>query len=366
MAYTPSEDVKKKEKDYYSHLYGNKPGEFSSENTEKANKVLSDYENRGEFKYNPATDVGYQAARKQYTQGGQQAMKDTLGTATELTGGYDNSYAQAAAQQTYNQYMSELSSLMPQYEQQAYERYVNEGQQMKDYYGILKNAEAQDYSMYRDKVGDYYTEADMLYGNYSDAYANDYNNYWAGVNQANIDRDYERAVYESDRSFEHTVAMDEASAAAAQTNADADYLTALAEYNDSLAEDDPIFYEYAGAVMGEDDEGYDVRTGTRFYKDGKEYTYDLGINPYTSSKNADVAAGAKTMPNGYQPSQIAQRDDKGNVVKWLDLTEATEYKPLSLYGKEQKVWKTEDGELWYWNGSENTYVNITALKNTLK
>lgn len=204
MAYTPSATVKKREEDYYAHLK-NKPGEFTSDNTAKANQALDNYINRGDFKYNPATDTGYQAARKQYVRGGQQAMKDTLGTATELTGGYDNSYAQAAAQQTYNNYMAELANLMPQYEQQAYGRWQEQGNQMLNYYDIYKNAEAQDYARHQDKLNRYYADADRLKADYDTEYSNEYNNYWAGVNQANIDREYNRNAYESDRAYERAV-----------------------------------------------------------------------------------------------------------------------------------------------------------------
>ena len=177
MAYVKSDDVQKREKDYYDYLKNNNPGEFSSEYTDKANAALAEIENMGDFKYNPATDIGYQAARKQYTAGGQQAMKDTLGTATELTGGYDNSYAQVAAQQTFNNYMSELANLMPQFEQQAYGRFNDKRNQQIDYYGILENARQRAYNEHMDAVNRYNMEADRLYGLYSDAYNKDYTAY---------------------------------------------------------------------------------------------------------------------------------------------------------------------------------------------
>ena len=48
---------------------------------------------------------------------------DTAGQAAALTGGYGNSYAQTAGQQTYNQYLLGLTQLVPQYQQMALEQY---------------------------------------------------------------------------------------------------------------------------------------------------------------------------------------------------------------------------------------------------
>lgn len=335
MAYTPSENVKKKERDYYAHLYNNNPGEFSSDYIDKANKALADIENRGEFKYNPATDIGYQSARKQYTQGGQQAMKDTLGTATELTGGYDNSYAQTAAQQTYNKYMGELAALMPQYEGQAYDRYITEGQQMKDYLGILNNALDRDYARYQDKVNAYNAETDRLYADLMDERDLDYGAY---IDQRNYDYQAAQDAIANDqweRTFAHNTAMDEAAAKTAQTNADTDYLKALAG-------DDEGFYTYTGNVDGR----------SVFYRDGKEYTYDVGVNPYTGKINPDVKGKdgkvdeSKVFSNGYQPNNV-----KGKKLK------ETGYKSDDN-GVLQNIYTTGDGHYWLWDGKSNAYEEV--------
>lgn len=325
MAYTPSATVKKREEDYYAHLK-NKPAEFSSENTAKANQALDNYINRGDFNYNPATDTGYQAARKQYVRGGQQAMKDTLGTATELTGGYDNSYAQAAAQQTYNGYMAELASLMPQYEQTAYGRWQDQGNQLLNYYDIYKNAEAQDYAMHQDKMNAYNADADRLYGQYMDAYNADYGAYQNAV-----------ANDQWERTFAHNTAMDNASATAAQTKANADYYSALAEYEDSQAGEKPSFYTYSGV----NDDGKAV-----FYMDGKSYTFDAGVNPYTGTKNSDAKNG--TFSNGYQPNNV-----NGKKLSKTDYQSDDN-------GVMQNIYTTGDGHYWLWDGKKNAYEEVES------
>lgn len=93
-------------------------------------QAWQDYLNREVFSYDPETDPLYQSYRKQYTDAGRLAMEDTVGMASTLTGGYGNSYAQTAGQQTYNAYLQQLSSLMPELYGAAYDRYRAEGEDL--------------------------------------------------------------------------------------------------------------------------------------------------------------------------------------------------------------------------------------------
>lgn len=54
-------------------------------------------------------------------------MADTLGQTAHLTGGYGSSYAQSAAQQSYQRYLQQLSDVLPQLQSAAYSRYRDEG-----------------------------------------------------------------------------------------------------------------------------------------------------------------------------------------------------------------------------------------------
>ena len=58
---------------------------------------------------------------------GSRAMRDTMGQAAALTGGYGSSYAQSAGQQQYALYLQKLGEAMPELYQAAYERYSAEG-----------------------------------------------------------------------------------------------------------------------------------------------------------------------------------------------------------------------------------------------
>lgn len=328
MAYTKSNKVKQYETDYYDYLNNSNPGEFSSDYSEAKKTALDNYINHGDFSYNPATDSSYQAARKQYTTSGKQAMKDTLGTATELTGGYNNSYAQTAAQQTYNDYMSQLASLMPDYETAAYNRWKDDRSAKYDYYTVLKDAETADYNKHRDSVTDYYTHLGQLYDNYTNELTHDFTAY-----QEDMDN------YQWAEELAATIANNDEENAIERIKAEAyaeNLLSTEPETNTSL-------YDYAGR----DNNGKAV-----FYKDGKKYTFDAGINPYTSTVNRDVKNGAKVTSTGYQPLQIGVYE--GNkLIDWLDLTKTGETDVVN--GRTQNIWKTPDGTKYIWDGSLNTY-----------
>jgi hypothetical protein len=64
-----------------------------------------------------------------------------------LTGGYGNSYATAAGQQQYNEYLAGLNDKALELSQMAYQRYQDEGDRLKDAYGML-------YGRERDAVAD--------------------------------------------------------------------------------------------------------------------------------------------------------------------------------------------------------------------
>lgn len=82
----------------------------------------------GKFEYDPLKDASYQALAKVYNANGMRAANDTLGQAAALNGGYGSSYAVAAAQQTRNDYNQQLAAMVPDLEQNAYQRWNNDRQ----------------------------------------------------------------------------------------------------------------------------------------------------------------------------------------------------------------------------------------------
>ena len=122
-------------------------------------KAITDYVNRGKFSYDFNADPIYNQYKDQYTRQGNLAMKDTMGQAAALTGGYGNSYAQTAGQQVYNRYMQNLNDIVPQLYESAYSRYNQEGQDMLNRASLLGEA---DNAEYQKLLQDYSIAADEL------------------------------------------------------------------------------------------------------------------------------------------------------------------------------------------------------------
>lgn len=110
-------------------------------------KKVDDYMNREDFDYDIASDPAYQRYKEQYTGLGKMAAEDAMGIASANTGGYGNSYAQTAAQDSYQAYVQKLNEVAPQLVTDAYNRYMAQGekmlndisltQQMQDRYGTV-------------------------------------------------------------------------------------------------------------------------------------------------------------------------------------------------------------------------------------
>ena len=77
----------------------------------------------GDFHYDPDADGVYQAYAARYLRAGKNAMEDTLGRASALTGGYGSTYAEGAAQQAYDAYLSRLNDVLPDLYGAAYKRH---------------------------------------------------------------------------------------------------------------------------------------------------------------------------------------------------------------------------------------------------
>ena len=121
--------------------------------------------NRDPFSYDKEKDPLYLQYKDTYTRGGQRGMQDTLAQVSARTGGLASSYAESAAQQTYNNYMAQLADKVPELYQLAYSMYMDElGQDRADLsmlqglddtaYGRWSDDRNFGYNAYRDQVAD--------------------------------------------------------------------------------------------------------------------------------------------------------------------------------------------------------------------
>ena len=173
------------------------PGAYNPVWQDEADAYLNQYQNRDPFSYNFANDALYQQYKDMYIQQGQMASMDAMGQAAAMTGGYGNSYSQSAGQQAYNQYLTQLNAVVPELAQMAQDRYNLEGQRMLDMYSLYMDRENQEYAKYQDTYDRWYQEMARLQSNYDTLYDREYNEYWAGRQEAyddywrELDREYQ-------------------------------------------------------------------------------------------------------------------------------------------------------------------------------
>ena len=138
--------------------------------------------NREAFSYNKDTDPLYLQYKESYTRGGQRGMQDTLAQVSARTGGMASSYAQSAAQQTYNNYMAQLANKVPELYQLAYSMYMDDLNQDRNdlsmlmglddaAYGRYTDQRDFDYGAYRDQVADSQWQQQFDYNAQQDALA---------------------------------------------------------------------------------------------------------------------------------------------------------------------------------------------------
>ena len=125
---------------------------------EKQSALFEQIASRGPFQYDPANDPLYKATADRYVQSGRMAMKDTMGQAAALTGGYGSSYGQAVGQQAYDRNLQGLADMIPELYQTAYKKYQDEGDRLQQQYNLLGQQEEREYNRYRDELGDWQYE----------------------------------------------------------------------------------------------------------------------------------------------------------------------------------------------------------------
>ena len=218
---------------------------------------------RDPFSYDKNKDPLYQQYAESYTRGGQRGMQDTLAQVSARTGGLASSYAQSAAQQTYNNYMAALADKVPELQQLAYSMYMDDIAMDRADLDMLMGLDNTDYGRWSD-------DRNFNYGAYRDSVADQQ---WAD-------------------SFAYQQAQDALAQQnwEKQFNYDADWAQKQWDYNvlqDQLARQDALNKLYAkgggtgaeptgsvwGAIsgMGDEMQVYDYLMGNVKNQDDREY-----------------------------------------------------------------------------------------------
>ena len=175
----------------YNNLYGkNNAPTWTPQYQEQISQILGNITNRDPFEYNMNKDPLYQQYRDQYIREGQRAMKDTMAQTAMMSGGYANTAGAIAAQQGYDNYLAQLNDRVPQLEQQAYGKYVDNLADMYYQLGAYQSEENRLYGQYMDALGQFNTDRDYAFRSMQ-----------AAMDQNNYENEFNRNIFESDREF---------------------------------------------------------------------------------------------------------------------------------------------------------------------
>lgn len=112
--------------------------------------IVSEIMGRDAFSYDVENDEMYAQLSDLYKSLGQDAMEDTMAQGAHLTGGYGNTYAQAAGQQQYGKYMQDLNGMVPDLYNMALSRYQAEGDELYSKLGALGDLSDMQYERQKD------------------------------------------------------------------------------------------------------------------------------------------------------------------------------------------------------------------------
>ena len=203
--------------DYTQKLTDRKP--YESRYQDDIDSLTEQLLNREEFSYNPAADPSYQAYSEKYRNEGNRAVQNVLGNAAAMNGGQISSYGLTAAQQAQNAYAAEMSDLIPQLRQMAYETYLDEGAELRNNLSALMSQDDREYGRYIDDLNldqsilNTLLEQDSMdYNRHQNDYANELNRWQMnyGVDRyALSDQRYENELAQELERYERELALEQ-------------------------------------------------------------------------------------------------------------------------------------------------------------
>lgn len=124
----------------------------------RADSALRDAaQNLVEMNYTDWTKGGsYKALAERYSEQGRKAMQDVLGQISARTGGLASSYAAAASQQQYNDYMAKLEDV-------ARQMYSSERSDQMDNVNLLRSLSSDEYSRYLNRLNQWNQDRSFAY-----------------------------------------------------------------------------------------------------------------------------------------------------------------------------------------------------------
>ena len=235
-----------------------KPQGFTSKYGPQLDNILQQITNPEKFQYSFNGDEMFKNYADVYTQKAKQAAADTMGQAASLTGGYGNSYAQAAANQQYQQALLPLYDRGMELYDRAYQRHRDNQQGLMDQFGVLQDADQMAYGRYRDEVGDWQGERD----------------YFTGRADTEAERDFSR--YANERDYYTGLAQVEN----ADYRSEQERQEAIRQYDQNFAEQQRQF----DLQLAENKRQWDKQFEYNKMSEEKKYAYNYACNILQNGK----------------------------------------------------------------------------------
>ena len=221
QGYKPSEAVQTAQQNMQT-VQQQKPQSFTSKYGAQLDNILAQIQGTQPFKYEFNSDGLFKSYADLFTQQAKQASQNAMGQAAALTGGYGNSYAQAAGNQAYQQAILPLYDRGMELAQMARANYDKDRGDLYNQLGALQGMDESEYGRYRDTVSDWRQDEQNAMDMYRDErdfgyqdYANmlDYWNNQARAENADYradqDEDYRREnMIQNQQQFETTTKME--------------------------------------------------------------------------------------------------------------------------------------------------------------
>lgn len=166
--------------EYYDKAEAMEKPEYEGKYDGQIQSLVDKIVNGEKFTYDISGDTAYQQYKSEYERNAKKSSENAMAAGMAASGGYGNSYAQTAAQQAYNNEMQSLGEMIPEFEANAYGRYVDERAEDYNQLSTMLSLDNQDYGRYRDNVSDYYTDKEHMLSmgdRYNDSLYNKFNVY---------------------------------------------------------------------------------------------------------------------------------------------------------------------------------------------
>lgn len=136
--------------------------EYSNPYADQQKAALDAVLNREAFTYDPNQDAAWQSAKKMYLREADRAQQDMMGQAAGLTGGMASTAAMTAASQAGDYYRGQMNDALGDYQQMAYQRYMDDINKDYNRLNALNTMSDSDYQRFVDSLGLKYDDLSVL------------------------------------------------------------------------------------------------------------------------------------------------------------------------------------------------------------